>query len=113
MHIQNITRQTLLASNAVLANTFLSRARGLLGRQALAVGEALIIPQCPQIHMFFMKFPIDVVFADKNRNVVGLVKNIKPFSLSSFFFRGHYAIELKAGTIAESGIQVGDRLSFE
>ena len=113
MIIQNKTQQSLLAPNALLAKTFFSRARGLLGRKELAVGEALIIPQCPAIHMFFMKFPIDAIFADKSRKVVGLVSNIKPFSMSTFFFRGYYAIELKAGTIAASGIKIGDVLSFE
>lgn len=113
MLIRNITRQTILASNAVFAKTFLSRARGLLGRKDLAVEEALIIPRCPQIHMLFMRFPLDVIFADKNRKVVGLVRGIRPFFLSPYFFRGYYAVELKAGTIAASRVQVGDLLSFE
>lgn len=113
MIIRNLTQQTIFASTAVLAKTFLARSRGLLGRKEISSGEALIIAQCPSIHMFFMKFPIDVVFTDKSCKVVGLVKDIKPFSLSPFFFRGYYAIELKAGTIVASGIKMGDVLSFK
>ncbi|MCX5681442.1 MAG: DUF192 domain-containing protein [Candidatus Omnitrophica bacterium] len=113
MRIQNNTQNTILSSNAILAKSFFERARGLLGKSKLEDNEALIIPQCPSIHMFFMKFAIDVIFADKACNVVGLVKNIKPFSLSTFFPRGYFAIELKAGTIDASGTKIGDVLSFE
>lgn len=113
MILRNITQQTIFIPNAVLAKTFFARSRGLLGRKEIASDQALIIAQCPSIHMFFMKFPIDVVFADKKCKVIGLVKNIKPFSLSPFFFHGYYAIELKVGTIAVSGVKIGDVLSFE
>jgi len=113
MLIQNKTQQTILATNAILAKNFFERARGLLGKSEIAFGDALIIPNCPAIHMFFMKFPIDVVFVDKGHKVVGLVKNIKPFCLSRFFPRGYFAIEMKAGTIASAGIKIGDFLSFE
>jgi len=113
MRIWNNTQNTILASKAILAKSFFERACGLLGKDNLEADEALIIPQCPAIHMFFMKFAIDVVFTDKSWKVVGLVKNIKPFSLSAFFLRGYFAIELKAGTIDASRTKIGDVLKFE
>lgn len=113
MLIQNLSRQTILASQARLADTPLSRLKGLLGRAALHPSEGLIITHCRSIHMFFMQFAIDVVFADRGRRVVGLVSNIRPFGLSPYFFRAFYAIELPAGTISKTATQKGDQLAFE
>ena len=62
--------------------------------------------------MFFMKFPIDVVFADSDKKVVGLVKNIKPFYLSPIFLKGYYAVELAVGTIDKTKTAVGDKINW-
>jgi len=112
VQVLNPSRHTLISAKANFADTLLTRLVGLLGRERLAVGEALIITECRSIHMFFMRFPIDVIFADRNRKVVGLVKNIRPFGMSPYFFRAHYAIEGEVGMIERSKIFVGDQLEF-
>ena len=91
-----------------MARSFFERSKGLLGRVSLSPGEALIIPHCQSIHMFFMRFSIDVIFTDKNNKVVGLVKNIKPFQFSPVFWKASYAIEAAEGTIHSSQTQLGD-----
>jgi uncharacterized membrane protein (UPF0127 family) len=110
MHIQNKSKQNVLAQEVFLAKHFWARAKGLLGRKALFPQEALIIPQCQSIHMFFMQFPIDVVFVDRTYHVVGLVQRIKPFELSAFFWKASFAIELEAGTIEKTKTTLGDLL---
>jgi uncharacterized membrane protein (UPF0127 family) len=60
--------------------------------------------------MFFMKFPIDVIFCDDHDRVVGICPNIKPFALSPIFLKASFAIELPSGSIAASKTQVGDQL---
>ena len=87
MRIINHTQNTVLADRVVLADTFLSRLRGLLGRTSLPDGEAMIITRCNSIHMFFMRFPIDVVFIDKKDIVVGLLENFPPNLISPLFWR--------------------------
>ena len=113
MRILNSSQKTVIAQNASLADTPLSRLQGLLGRKDFPTGEALVITQCRSIHMMFMHFAIDVIFADKEKRVVGVVKDIRPFSLSPYFWRAFYAIELPVGTIALSKTCVGDELGFE
>ncbi len=108
----NVTRQTVISDNLVVAETFLARLVGLLNRNSLKEGEGLLIPSCQCIHMFFMKFPIDAVFIDKNNIVVGLVKNIRPFGLSPLFWKATSTIELPVGTIQRSATEVGDILQF-
>jgi len=110
--IINQTRKTVLAEQAMLADTVFSRLKGLLGRKDLGAHEALVITHCRSIHMFFMRFAIDVVFIDKTHRVVGTVKNIKPFQMSPYFFRAVAAIELPVGRIQETQTERGDILKI-
>ena len=112
MKILNATKDTVIAQKADFADSFLSRMVGLLKYKTLAFDEALIITHCQSIHMFFMRFPIDVIFVSKDHTVVGLVPAIKPFYLSPIFFRADYAIEIPVGVITRSKTAVGDRISL-
>ncbi len=113
MQILNQTQNTILADNAVIADTFASRSVGLLRHTSLPQGEGLVLTQCQSIHMFFMKFPIDVIFVDRNKNVVGLVRGIKPFRMSPYFWRSDCAIELPAGQIDRTKTALGDKIFWE
>lgn len=110
MKILNLTQNTAIAESVKIASTPLSRMIGLLNRSALDSHEALIIYHCRSIHMFFMRFAIDVIFVDRMNRVVGLVEGIKPFHLSPIFFKASYVIELKAGTIRETKTRAGDQV---
>jgi Uncharacterized conserved protein len=111
--IINLTQGTTLADNVCVADNIFTRIKGLLGKEGLTRGEALIIKPCNSIHMFFMRFAIDAVFADKNNKVVGLVERLRPFRLSPIFFKAYFVIELPAGTIQETRTKIQDRLSIE
>ena len=86
---------------------------GLLDRTSLDRDEALVITRCQSIHMFFMRFAIDAVFVDRNRRVVGLVREIKPFRFSPIFWSACWVVELSPGIIASSRTDVGDFLEFQ
>ena len=64
---------------ARVAEGFLARARGLIGRPPPPSGEGLLIPHCNAIHTFFMSYPIDATFLDKEGCVVKTVRNIRPW----------------------------------
>ena len=113
MTIRNVTRDTLLAQKAELADTPLKRVKGLLGRNALARGQALVIRPCNSVHMLFMKFAIDVVFVDGQNQVVGLCVNLRPFQLSPIFWKSACAIELPAGTIDWTKTGLGDTINVQ
>ncbi|MGE5553701.1 MAG: DUF192 domain-containing protein [Betaproteobacteria bacterium] len=101
-----------LAERAELAKSFLARARGLLGRKGLEPGEGLILYPCNSVHMFFMRFAIDVVFLDKVGRVVGLCWNLPPGAVSRIYPRAVQAVELPAGTLGRTGTRLGDLLEF-
>ena len=92
-----------------LAATFLTRLRGLLGRSGLGEGEGLLIRPTSSIHMFFMRFALDVAFLDRDGRVVKLVPGLRPWRMS--FARGaRSALELSAGEIERQKLHVGDVL---
>lgn len=106
--IINISKNTLLAERADIADTFLSRLKGLLGKNFLQPGEGLIIKPCSSIHTFFMRFPIDAVFVDKRNRVVKAYHALSPWRSSGMFFNSSLCIELPAGTLNASCTEKGD-----
>ena len=89
-----------------------ARARGLLGRSGLEPGDGMLIDAAPSVHMFFMRFPIDVVFLDRDWRVVRVVHRLRPWRVAGAR-RAVAALELPAGAAAEAGIEEGDVLSLE
>jgi uncharacterized membrane protein (UPF0127 family) len=89
------------------------RLKGLLGRSELPEGEGLHIVPCNSIHMFFMRFPIDVAFLDPEGRVVRAIHRIKPWRATRVYLEARSALELKAGALERSGTREGDLLRFE
>ncbi|MBM3249956.1 MAG: DUF192 domain-containing protein [Candidatus Omnitrophica bacterium] len=112
MQVTNKSKATILATQVEIADTTLRRVKGLLGRKGLNKGQALVIRPCNSIHTFFMQFPIDVLFMDKNNRVVRALPEVKPWRLSAVYFAATYTIELPAGAIRESRTQEGDLLEL-
>jgi uncharacterized membrane protein (UPF0127 family) len=99
----------LVASHVELAATRATRRKGLLGRRGLDAQRALVLAPCCSIHTAFMKFPIDVVFVDRQGRVVRFVREMKPWS-AAIAMRAHAAIEFAAGSLRLRDIRLGDRL---
>lgn len=112
MKVWNRTRNTLLGDRIAAARKSATRREGLLSRTGLGDGEGLWISPCEAVHCFFMKFTIDVVFIDKQRQVVKLAPGLKPWRVAGSL-RAHSVVELPEGKIEASGTRVGDQLEFE
>ena len=111
MHV-SLERQdgSPVCERCLLAETPLTRLRGLLGRPGLERGEGLLLRPASSIHMWFMRFPIDAVFVDRENRVLRVVEHLAPWRLAGC--RGAKAvIELPAGEAARVGLAVGDRLA--
>ena len=64
------------------------------------------------LHMFFVFFPIDVLYLDSKKRVVEMKKNFLPFALYNPKHKSRYVIELPRGTIDSHGLKDGDSLHF-
>lgn len=110
MKVYNVENNNIVGTNIRMADKFFARLKGLMFQKELPEGEGLIISPCNSIHMFFMNFPIDVVFLNKDDEVVALVEGIKPRQISKIYFNAAYVIELPVSTIKNADIKVGNRL---
>ena len=108
MKVINTSKNTLLADEARMANTFFTRLIGLLNRNSLRKGEALILTPSNCIHSLFMRFTIDVIFLDKAGKVIKTLPAFKPFRLSQIYFNSHSVIELPENALKFSQTQPGD-----
>ena len=113
MQIINETRGTVLADRAVVARSFWARLRGLMGRRELPAGEALIFNRNSSVHTFWMRFPIDVIFTDREGVVVGMREAMPPHRPFAGARGAYRTVELPAGTITQTQTARGDRLRFE
>lgn len=107
--ISNRTRQTVLGDCVEVADHGAKRRRGLLGRNSLSPGEGLWILPCEAVHTFGMRFPIDLVYIDRNMRVKKVRSNVPPWRLSACL-SAHSVIELATGTISRTQTGPGDRL---
>jgi uncharacterized membrane protein (UPF0127 family) len=103
---------TIVCERCEIPETAFGRARGLLGRDGLEPGEGMLIDRSGSVHMFFMRFPIDVVFLDRDRKVVGVRHGLRPWRVAGAR-RAVAALELPAGTAAKARIEVGEELVLE
>lgn len=113
MRVFNQTRNALLITQGRIANTFWLRLRGLLGVTSLQPGEGLILAGEKSIHTLFMKFPIDIVYLDKNYKVIRTDINMVPYRLGPFITQSAYIVEMPVGAIASTATEVGDQLKIE
>ena len=99
----------VVCDRCVVADSPASRMRGLLGRSELRPGEGLLLRPASSIHTWFMRFPIDAVFLDREWCVVGISDDMRPWRAAGR--RGATAVlELPAGESDRRGLVLGDRL---
>jgi uncharacterized protein len=87
-----------------------TRRRGLLGRDDLPAGRALVLAPCNAVHTFRMRFPIDVVFVARDGVITKIVARLGAWRAAASF-SAFATIELRAGSIDGQDVKVGDRLS--
>jgi len=110
--LTNTRHHRIVARTLLTAFDSSSRRKGLLGRDSLPEGSALIIAPSQAIHTFSMRFSIDVAFVAKD-GVVLKVRQAVPPRRIAVSLRAFAVIELPAGALKASDTKVGDRLLVE
>ncbi len=98
-----------LATSAELAGTSSSRRSGLLGRDSLPAGHALVIAPTQGIHTFGMRFPLDIVGVARDGTVVKIRSSV-PARRVVLALRAFAIVELTTGSAGAGDLKQGDRL---
>jgi uncharacterized protein len=112
IRVLNRTRGTVLGTQVRMADRLASRARGYLFRPPPAHGEGILLSPCQMVHMFGVRFPLDVVFISETGQVMATYPELRPWRRSRLHGSALHALELPPGTIRATGTAVGDDLSW-
>lgn len=113
LQVKETNSGAVVANHLRPAHTHWTRLRGLLGTKSLDDGHGLWIKPCNQVHMFFMKYAIDLVFLDDNHRVVRLIEGLAPGKISPKVSDARSVLELPVGTIARAGLAEGASLAID
>ncbi|MGD0956356.1 MAG: DUF192 domain-containing protein [Candidatus Acidiferrales bacterium] len=114
LYVYNKTRETFVATEAIVADSYVRRLVGLLGKTKrwTRLGTGLWIVPSSGVHTIGMLFPIDLIFLNKDKEVIHIEEYVRPFRISKVSLKANSVLELPPHTIYRSGTQVGDRLEI-
>ncbi|MCU7906772.1 MAG: DUF192 domain-containing protein [Candidatus Thiodiazotropha sp. (ex Epidulcina cf. delphinae)] len=95
-----------------LADGYLSRLSGLLGKKRLNDSEGLLLKRCSAVHTIGMRYPLDLVFMDRQGKVLKCREGVKPCRAVAGG-GAYYTLELNQGVIRKQGIAVNDRFVWQ
>lgn len=96
----------------MLADSFFARLAGLMFRRRLPPATGLLLVPCNSVHMCFMRFAIDVVYIDKDYNIIKVVRNLKPWLGVSICSRAWATLEMTAGEAERCGCSAGKKITL-
>ena len=108
----NQTKDTIVVKHLEIAMDPWSRMRGLLGRNIFDEGHGLLIEECWMIHTWFVKFPLDIVFIDRELRVRKTVAGLEPWKFTWCWASAH-TLELPAGTLERISVDIEDVILIE
>ncbi|MDP9338252.1 MAG: DUF192 domain-containing protein [Acidobacteriota bacterium] len=114
LYVYNKTRETFVATETMVADSYIRRLVGLLGKTKrwAQLGRGLWIIPSSGVHTIGMLFPIDLIFLSKEKEVVHVEEHVRPFRISKVSLRAESVLELPPHTIYRSGTQIGDRFEI-
>ena len=112
VRVANLTQGTSVADRCRVARSLRERTVGLLATPTLEPGGGLLIERTQSIHMFFMRYPIDVIFLDRVGRVTRTVANLRPWRVVWWARGARDCVELPVGALAASQTVLGDQLEI-
>lgn len=115
VYVYNKSRETFVATEAKVADTYFGRLLGLLGktRRWARPGNGLLISPSHGVHTIGMLFPLDLIFLDGSNKVVHVEEHVKPFSISRVCLKANRVLELPTYTLFRTGTRIGDDLDIQ
>ena len=112
--MQNLTKKTKLDINIKICSDIFSQSLGLMfsKKQNRALIFKLDYEKIVPLHMMFVFYPIDVLFLNKDKVVVDLKENFRPFAFYTPKEKSIYVVEIPQGSIKKLKAEVGDKIKF-
>lgn len=113
MRLRLETSDQSLLENLEVAKSLWARTKGLIGRKNLPQDHGLWILRCNSIHTFFMKFPIDLVFINRQMVVIKTFSGVRPGRIVWPVWRASSVIEFSEGFLIKHPIRIGEKLHVD
>ena len=111
--IKNHTRKTILAKQFVICNSLFSKAKGMmLRKKPVPMIFTFSKEKKVSLHMFFVFFPIDVLFLGADKKIIEIKERFKPWTFYRPKSKALYIVELPAGIVRRTRTKVGDKIEF-
>jgi hypothetical protein len=121
--VRNVTRKKVLVSDVELADSIGKKTKGLMFRESLGKDAGLLMTfeqeRRHEIWMFGMRFPIDIIFIDREKRIVDVKRDAKPMGRNPFTWKIYrpgkkccYVLETRSGLADRTKSKVGDQLDF-
>jgi uncharacterized membrane protein (UPF0127 family) len=113
--LRNNTRKAILARDVELCGDILEKATGLMFRRKLDDKAMVFVfdkERTIGLHMLFVFQSIDVLWLDKDKRIVELKEDFKPFTAYTPSNKAFYVVELPSGAIKRSRTKIKDVISW-
>ena len=108
-----------IAIEAEVADNLFSMAKGLMLRESLEKNRGMLftfpIEGHHSIWMFGMRFPIDIIWMDRDMRVVDIYENASPCIIFCKVYmpkkRAKYVLEVNSGFVKNHKIKLGTKIS--
>jgi uncharacterized protein len=108
--VANASTGEIIASRVTQARGWKMRFFGLLGRSEPRPDEGLWFDNSWGVHTFFLSFPLDMLFLDKEFRVVALEHAVPPNQSSVAYATAAHVIQFRSGTLAKCDLLAGDKV---
>lgn len=108
--VYNKTRECFLSLGVTVADTTLTRLRGLIGRFNVRSDEGVWIVPSSGVHTIGVMIPLDLIYLDRSYRVIHVMEHFPTFRIAPIRADSDSVLELPTHTIYSSQTQVGDRL---
>ena len=112
LHVENVTRNTVLVAQGRVADNFWTKFRGLMGVRQLPEGDGLLITKCDNVHTHFMRMPIDIFYVDDHHCIVDIDPAMKTWRIGRRRSSAAFVLEVPSGTALRTQSTAGDQLKI-
>ncbi len=114
MIIKNAAKKNIICTDAKFCKSIFSKARGLMfAKKPKALVFIFKKEKIAPLHMLFVFFPIDILFLNKNKEIVEIRESLRPFAFYTPKNKAMCIIELPKGAVRKTKTAVGDKISFD